>query len=228
MPPTWEWVDVSAEQQSSEAAIKANQSTLQIECGAKGLNYKHVLYQRAKEEALARKLGLSTPAEIESASVQAGSQGVAGADKAAELALNGAQVTSLVDIVTQIATGAMPKDTAKAVMASAFPAFDEAKINQIVDPIVPGSVSAEGVPAANTAATSDVTGEFAGLTTMQFNRNRKAIDKVLSELAAGTTTEAKARVFLSSIGMKPESIDMLIADAMDGSVDSLPAEGVTE
>lgn len=152
MPPTWEWVDVSAEQQSSEAAIKANQSTLQIECGAKGLNYKHVLYQRAKEEALARKLGLSTPAQVEVANTNV---------------------------------------------------------------------------AAAEVASGNVSGEMAGLTTMQFKRNRKAIDTILNELAAGVTTEAKARVFLSSIGMKPESIDMLIADAMDGSVDSLPAEGVT-
>lgn len=66
-------------------------------------------------------------------------------------------------------------------------------------------------------------GEMAGLSTQQFRRNRKAIDETLTQLAAGEITETKARVFLASIGMAQESIDMLVADALDdGSVDSLP------
>jgi lambda family phage portal protein len=69
---------------------------------------------------------------------------------------------------------------------------------------------------------NDATGELAGLSTMQFNRNRKAIDKVLNELASGDISEAKARVFLSGIGMRQENIDSLIVDASDGTVDELP------
>jgi hypothetical protein len=63
-----------------------------------------------------------------------------------------------------------------------------------------------------------------GLSTLQFNRNRKAIDKTLNELASGAISEAAAKVFLSSVGMSEASVQALIDDAKDGSVDALPAE----
>jgi lambda family phage portal protein len=63
-------------------------------------------------------------------------------------------------------------------------------------------------------------GEMAGLSTLQFTRNRKAIKKILDELASGVETEAAARVYLSGIGLGQASIDALIADAMDGTVDT--------
>ena len=66
-----------------------------------------------------------------------------------------------------------------------------------------------------------------GLSTQQWNRNRKAIQKTLDELAAGTMKEPTARVFLKTTGMPDEHIDVLIADALDGSLDTqLPTEEV--
>ena len=59
-----------------------------------------------------------------------------------------------------------------------------------------------------------------GLSTLQWNRNRKAIEKTLAELASGEMTEAKARVFLGAVGMGQASIDALVTDAMDGIVDT--------
>jgi hypothetical protein len=67
-------------------------------------------------------------------------------------------------------------------------------------------------------------GEMMGLSTLQFNRNRKAIAKTLDELSSGAISEAAARVFLSSVGMSESSVQALIDDAKDGSVDTLPAE----
>jgi hypothetical protein len=61
------------------------------------------------------------------------------------------------------------------------------------------------------------TGEMAEISTLQFKRNRKAIETILGELQRGEVSEAKARVFLASIGMTERSIDALIADALDGS-----------
>jgi hypothetical protein len=63
-------------------------------------------------------------------------------------------------------------------------------------------------------------GEFAGISTLQWNRNRKAIQKILEELASGVTSEQAARVFLGGIGLAEKSIDALITDAMDGQVDT--------
>ena len=64
------------------------------------------------------------------------------------------------------------------------------------------------------------TGEMMGLSTLQFNRNRKAIAKTLQELADNTISQTQAKVFLSSIGMSPENVDALISDALDGTVDT--------
>lgn len=156
MPPVWEWVDVAAEQSSSEASINAFQSTYAEELGGNGRSWRRVFYQRAKEEKLKKELGLLTPADAMAAQA-------AGTGKQAE---------------------------AQAV----------------------ASLSTAGETAATPA-----TGEMAGLSTLQFTRNRKAIEKILTELATGATSENKARVYLSSIGMGQESIDALILDAMDGS-----------
>jgi hypothetical protein len=55
---------------------------------------------------------------------------------------------------------------------------------------------------------------------LQFTRNRKAIKKILDELAAGQTSEQAARVYLGGIGLTQQSVDTLIKDAMDGTVDT--------
>jgi hypothetical protein len=70
---------------------------------------------------------------------------------------------------------------------------------------------------ANAAVKQAATGEMASVSTLQFKRNRKAIETILGELAEGKTSENKARVYLASIGLTQTSIDALIADALDGS-----------
>jgi hypothetical protein len=191
-----------------------------------------------------KKLGLITPEERQQQiSAAQSATPVADAPQAAEsapqesgvdvasLALNGAQVTSLVDVITQVGTGAMPKETAVAVIKAAFPTLTDALIANIIDPIAPGSISADGTPAPTQPQGEEQrqagTGEMMGLSTLQFNRNRKAISKTLDDLAAGTLSETQARVFLSSIGMSPDNVEALIADAKDGSVDSTIPEEVT-
>tara|TARA_R110000868_G_scaffold184315_1_gene425869 strand:- start:150 stop:599 length:450 start_codon:yes stop_codon:yes gene_type:complete len=74
------------------------------------------------------------------------------------------------------------------------------------------SAAADGTP--------QPTGEMAGLSTLQFTRNRKAIKKILDELAAGQTSEQAARVYLGGIGLTQQSVDTLIKDALDGIVDT--------
>lgn len=153
-PPRWEWVDPIAEQQSSEAAINSFQSTYADELGGLSKNWRYVFYQRAKENALLRKLGLLTTEQQEA---------IAKSPEAAK---------------------------------------------QIVEA---------------------GTGELANTSTLQFKRNRKAIETILSEVSAGTTTEAKARVYLGSIGLSAPTIDALIADALDGSgkLESMEADDAT-
>jgi len=149
-PTSWEWVDPATEQSSTQAAITAFQSTYSDELGSLGRNWRHVFYQRAKEERLLKKLGLVSP----NAAIAAGAKEE-----------------------TAIATN----------------------------------------EEANAAVKQAATGEMASVSTLQFKRNRKAIETILGELAEGKTSENKARVYLASIGLTQTSIDALIADALDGS-----------
>ena len=160
-PPVWEWVDPATEQSSNEAAVEANQTTLQAVTGKLGGNYHRILRQRAKEKRERRQLGLLSPEEMQ-----------------AEAELLKAQ--------TELAAQ-------KAEMLKTLASPDTETNGQ------------NGTPS----------GEMAQVSTLQFNRNRKAIDKVLAELQAGDITENKARVLLQAVGMQAANIDALIADAME-------------
>lgn len=52
-----------------------------------------------------------------------------------DTALNGAQVTSLVDLASQVAAGKLPVDSAVAIAAAAFPAVPPETVNAIFDPL---------------------------------------------------------------------------------------------
>jgi HK97 family phage portal protein len=66
----------------------------------------------------------------------------------ADTALNGAQVTSLVDLATAVGVGQLPKDTAIAIAASAFPAIASEQIRAMFDPIAvaPAQPAAPAAP----------------------------------------------------------------------------------
>lgn len=225
-PQEWEWVDPQNEQSASEASIKANQSTYQEELGSRGRNWRNTFYQRAKEEKLRKALGLLS---IEEQQPNQQQQQAGTPQSISALALSSGQIVTLLDIVTRVGTGSLPHETAKAIVAVSFPEFESEVIDAIIDPIKPGSIAADGVPAAATpmdATESTATAEMMGLSTLQWNRNVKAIRKILDDLKNGVASAAQAQVFLSSVGMKQTNIDALIADAADGQLDApLPTAG---
>ena len=72
-------------------------------------------------------------------------------------------------------------------------------------------------------------GEMANTSRLQWGRNRKAIEDILSEFIAGTASETKARVMLQTLGLTEATATMLIQDAQDGTVDTdLSEEPETE
>lgn len=75
---------------------------------------------------------------------------------------------------------------------------------------------------SDTESNAAGTGEMAGLSRQQWQRNRKAIEDVLEELIAGSTSESKARVFLGGLGLNQENVDALISDAMDNGILDTP------
>lgn len=61
------------------------------------------------------------------------------------------------------------------------------------------------------------TGEMSAVSTLQFKRNRKAIETLLTELQNGQASEARVRIYLQTLGLTGPTIDGLIADATDSS-----------
>lgn len=155
----WEWVDPSVEQQANESSLNSFTNTYANVLGSRGMNYRSVFYQIAKEKRMLKSLNLMTPTEQ-------------------QLAISAAQ------------SGGAVAET------------------QASDPSAPSSAS----------------GEMMGLSTLQFNRNRKAILKTLEDLASGSITETAAKVFLSSIGINEQNAQALIDDAKDGSIDSVEGD----
>jgi capsid protein len=74
------------------------------------------------------------------------------------------------------------------------------------------------------AVANQSSGEYMGISRMQWNRNKKAILETLQNVADGTLNRAQAEVFLSGVGLSPENISKLLEDASDGSVDSVSEE----
>ena len=81
----------------------------------------------------------NTPLAIQEAEVIADVTGGASTDVAAT-ALNGAQIASLVDIVMQSASGAVPVSSAKAIVQAAFPTLPPATVDAIFADVIAGSL----------------------------------------------------------------------------------------
>lgn len=108
-------------------------------------------YQQCIEKAFQR-LGLSITIQPKTSMfIDGTTQPQAGAPEApatadvASLALNGAQIDSLVTIILQVATGALPVDTGKAVVAAGFPMLSPQQIEDIFRSIVPGATTPQEV-----------------------------------------------------------------------------------
>jgi hypothetical protein len=87
-------------------------------------------------------------------------------------------------------------------------------INQMMAPfaalpnaVVPG-LTADGMPQ----------GEYTTLGQRAFSNNQKRIMQTLQKLASNEITQVMAEQTLASIGLAPDRIAALIADALDGGV----------
>lgn len=66
------------------------------------------------------------------------------------------------------------------------------------------------------------TGEWMGLSRLQWQRNRKALMDILNGLADGSVSAALAKAQLSMIGLSEKNIEAIVADASDGTVSNPP------
>ncbi len=138
-----------------------------------------------------------------------------GSQSVADTAMNGAQVTSIVEIISQVAARVIPPVSARALIVSAFPAIPPANVDAMLAPfaalpstVQPG-VAADGMPQ----------GEYTQLGQRAFSNNQKRIMQTLQKLVDGGITQVMAEQTLASIGLAPDRIAKLIADAMDGGIE---------
>lgn len=85
----------------------------------------------------------NTPLAVEQAEAVVDATG--GTTDVAATALNGAQISSLVDIVMQSSAGAVPVTSAKAIVQAAFPTLPPATIDAIFADVLPGSLQPQEV-----------------------------------------------------------------------------------
>ncbi len=133
----------------------------------------------------------------------------------ADTAMNGAQVSSIVAIIGQVAAGVIPAASAKALIRSAFPLVAEANVDQMLAPF---QNVAQQAPAATQQAPAAAAGEYTTIGQRAFTNNQKRIRKTLDSLTSGEISEVMADQTLQSIGLSPERSRALIDDALASGV----------
>ena len=156
-----------------------------------------------------------------------------GVDDVAKTALNGAQVTSLQEILTNAAAGMIPVGSVKPMIIAAFPTMSVDLIDQIVSPLegFTPSVGPDGKPVAvgSSPPTTLPPGEFSNASRLQWRRNLASIREVLDQLKRGEVTATTAKELLGLAGVAADRADRLIADIADnGQVDDPELQATLE
>ena len=101
----------------------------------------------------------NTPLVAEQASVVTDASATGTTADVAATALNGAQISSLVDIVMQSAAGAVPVTSAKAIVQAAFPTLPSATVDAIFADVLPGSLQPQEVIMSDEKKKDDTIGD---------------------------------------------------------------------
>jgi hypothetical protein len=145
-------------------------------------------------------------------------------EKVADTALNGAQVQAASQIVEKVAAGVLPRASGVAQLVMFFQLTQEQAEAVMatagtVDFVPTGTtVALAPVPQTEQGATEEVdesgpSGEYAGLSRQQWNRNRKAIADVVSEFKQGDIDRSAAGVMLGLLGIASANVDALLGPA---------------
>jgi hypothetical protein len=101
----------------------------------------------------------NTPLVAEQTSIVTDADATGTTTDVAATALNGAQISSLVDIVMQSAAGAVPVTSAKAIVSAAFPTLPAATVDAIFADVLPGSLQPQEVIMSDEKKKDDTIGD---------------------------------------------------------------------
>jgi hypothetical protein len=106
------------------------------------------LSKQTKQATIARMMNVDPAAELKliKAESEAAATAMGGGDDVQKQALNGAQITSAVEIIAQVASGQMPRDSAVQLIMLAFPNVDAAAADRILGSAGRGFVPTPAAP----------------------------------------------------------------------------------
>lgn len=131
--PGWSWIDPLKEVKANQFALESGMDTLSNICGSRGLDWKEVMKQRAKEKTFEEELfAVEEPEEEHELSEDEKNIKAQQEDGSIQqTALNGAQISSLIEIVNSVKTGILTYDSAIAMIIYSFP-FSEEQAKEIL------------------------------------------------------------------------------------------------
>ncbi len=226
-PPLPE-LDVMESAQAAELRLKTGQSTMSFEYSRRGDEWEPAAIRGAADLGMTvdeykRRIAdsLIPVATPETTTGPTESVVTNNTTAVADTAMNGAQVTSIVEIISQVGQKMIPVATAKALIRSAFPAINPANIEEMLAPFASLTPSVPGVSA------DMPTGEYTELSQRAFKNNQKRIIQTLNQVKSGEMSQVMAEQTLASIGLTADRIFALIQDALDGQVDDPELQQVT-
>ena len=174
----WQWpgsvsIDAGRDARADIELWRMGLATAAELYGEAGHDWQASLRQRAKEAAYIREL--ATEMNVTPSEISGGIESVATDPNAAPIeapivgdveapqietapediqstALNGAQVTALMELAQSVATGTLTPEAAKAIAAAAFPLITEDVVNRIFDNIKAGGLTPEEVQESTSSA----------------------------------------------------------------------------
>lgn len=179
-----------------------------------------------------RDLPEETPAQIAPTPVDQVVSGVAEAVQ--DTALNGAQVASLMQIVTNAVAKQLPLESAAAIIKAAFPALDDAKVSKILDPL---RKFKPADPVGTALARLETVLSRSGELPPKFQSIRQQMDKTVAELERAAARkwsryfmEQRGRVLARLKGdvSREYDVDLSRADVSDLITKLFPLEDETE
>lgn len=132
------WIDPLKEIQGDLAAVGGFMDCRTDLLKARGKDFETVARKLAKERDLLQELGLSNSAKTETllpVDPTAEDPVAVAVENVAGTALNGAQITSLLEIVNQVNRDEIPAEAAQALIAAAFPSLTADQIAEILSPL---------------------------------------------------------------------------------------------
>jgi len=151
----------------------------------------------------------------------------------AATALNGAQVTSLVDVVTQVATKQIPIETARIIIKSAFPMLTDEAIQAMLNPLANFTPAAPDQPAGPGESILNRAADELSVPVKWLEPVRALIDEIVAKAEGGELSEEDLTNYIESAARRiPEIFGEMDIEAfakfLEGLLGSAAFQGVAD